>query len=158
MRILAQLQALDDALEAWERYRQIPFEKFVQEKDVRYMVCHAMLLAIQSAIDIATGIAVMKTPKRPDTYRETFLLLGRSSLIPEELASELSHARGIPKPPGPRVYRARYWACVPVFTGKLADAGGVSGHYQGLSEREPISDLHWTNSRSFQPSRSQQPV
>lgn len=94
MRILAQLQALDDALEAWERYREIPYEEFAREKDVRYMVCHAMLLAIQSAIDIATGIAVMKTPKRPDTYRETFLILGRSSLIPEELARELSTLAG----------------------------------------------------------------
>jgi uncharacterized protein YutE (UPF0331/DUF86 family) len=75
MRILSQLQALDNALEAWERYRQIPYEEFVREKDVRYMVGHAMLLAIQSAIDIATVIAVMKTPKRPDTYRETFLVL-----------------------------------------------------------------------------------
>lgn len=94
MRILAQLQALDDALEAWERYRQIPYEEFVLEKDVRYMVCHALLLAIQSAIDIATAIAVMKTPKRPDTYRETFLVLGRSSIIPEEIARELSTLAG----------------------------------------------------------------
>lgn len=94
MRILAQLQALDDALEAWERYRQIPYEEFVREKDVRYMVCHALLLAIQSAIDIATAIAVMKTPKRPDTYRETFLVLGRSSIIPEEIARELSTLAG----------------------------------------------------------------
>ncbi|HNS82552.1 MAG TPA: DUF86 domain-containing protein [Methanolinea sp.] len=94
MRILAQLQALDDALEAWERYRQIPYEEFVREKDVRYMVCHALLLAIQSTIDIATAIAVMKTPKRPDTYRETFLVLGRSSIIPEEIARELSTLAG----------------------------------------------------------------
>ena len=44
------------------------------------MVCHAMLLALQASIDIATGIAVTKTSKRPDTYRETFQLLGRSSM------------------------------------------------------------------------------
>jgi uncharacterized protein YutE (UPF0331/DUF86 family) len=94
MRILAQLQTLDEALDAWWRYRQIPYERFAQEKDLQYMVYHAMLLAIQGSIDIATGIAVMKTPKRPDTYRETFLLLGRSSVIPDSLAFELSQLAG----------------------------------------------------------------
>jgi hypothetical protein len=64
MRILSQLQTLDEALDAWQRYTQIPFERFAQEKDVQYMVCHGMLLALQASIDIATGIAVIKTPKR----------------------------------------------------------------------------------------------
>jgi uncharacterized protein YutE (UPF0331/DUF86 family) len=58
------------------------------------MVCHAMLISIQSAIDIATGIAVMKTPKRPDTYRETFKVLGVSGFLPPELANELSRLAG----------------------------------------------------------------
>ena len=81
MRILAQLQTLDDALQAWERYRQIPFENLAQEKDTQYMVCHALLLSIQASVDIATVIAVMKTPRRPDTYRETFQVLGKFRII-----------------------------------------------------------------------------
>jgi uncharacterized protein YutE (UPF0331/DUF86 family) len=94
MRILAQLQTLDEALSAWQRYRQIPFETFAGNKDTQYMVRHAMLLAIQSSIDIATGIAVMKTPRRPDTYRETFQVLGKFQIIPEDLATELSKLAG----------------------------------------------------------------
>ncbi|MCK9580231.1 MAG: DUF86 domain-containing protein [Methanoregula sp.] len=94
MRIVSQLQTLDDALEAWQRYRQIPVEKFHDDKDTQYMVSHAMLLAIQSSIDIATGIAVMKTPRRPDTYRETFLVLGKSGVIPEDLAGEMAKLAG----------------------------------------------------------------
>lgn len=58
------------------------------------MVEHAILLAIQAAIDIATGIAVMMTPKRPDTYRETFLLLSNFSVIPKSLSSDLSRLAG----------------------------------------------------------------
>jgi uncharacterized protein YutE (UPF0331/DUF86 family) len=58
------------------------------------MVCHAMLLAIQASIDLATGIAVMKTPRRPDTYRETFLVLGKFSVIPEDLASGMAKLAG----------------------------------------------------------------
>jgi len=94
MRILAQLQTLDDALQAWERYRQIPFENLAQEKDTQYMVCHALLLSIQASVDIATVIAVMKTPRRPATYRETFHVLGKFRIIPEDLAKELSRLAG----------------------------------------------------------------
>ncbi len=94
MRILAQVQALDDALAAWKRYQQIPFGKVEQDTDVQYMICHAMLLSIQAAVDIATGIAVTKTPRRPDTYRETFLVLGRFRVIPEDLAQEMSRLAG----------------------------------------------------------------
>jgi len=91
MRILAQLQTLDEALLAWQRYsKEIPFEKFAQEKDTQYMVCHAMLLSIQASIDLATSMAVMKTPRRPDTYRETFQVLGKFRIIPEGLAGEMS--------------------------------------------------------------------
>jgi len=91
MRILAQLQTLDEALSAWQRYLQeVTFEKFAQEKDTQYMVCHAMLLAIQASIDLATSMAVKKTPRRPDTYRETFHVLGKFQIIPENLAREMS--------------------------------------------------------------------
>ena len=94
MRILAQVQTLDEALDAWLRYQQIPYEKFAGEKDTQYMVCHAMLLAIQASIDIATAMAVMKTPRRPDTYRETFHVLGKFGIVPEELASGMAKLAG----------------------------------------------------------------
>jgi uncharacterized protein YutE (UPF0331/DUF86 family) len=58
------------------------------------MVCHAMLLSILASIDIATGMAVQKTPKRPDTYRETFKVLGKFGVIPEDLAGEMSKLAG----------------------------------------------------------------
>jgi len=94
MRILTQMQSLDDALRAWERYRAIPREVLERDQDTQYMVCHAMLLAIQSTVDIATGIAVDKTPRRPATYRETFLVLGASGIIPEDLARDMSRLAG----------------------------------------------------------------
>ena len=94
MRLLAQLQTLDEALEAWQRYQQIPSDTFDRDKDTQYMVCHAMLLAIQASIDLATGIAVMKTPRRPDTYRETFHVLGKSGIIPEDLAASMARLAG----------------------------------------------------------------
>ena len=94
MRILAQLQTLDDALLAWQRYQQIPYEKLAQDIDTQYMIRHAMLLSIQASIDLATGMAVTKTSRRPDTYRETFQVLGKFQVIPEDLAGELSRLAG----------------------------------------------------------------
>jgi uncharacterized protein YutE (UPF0331/DUF86 family) len=95
MRILAQLQTLDEALRAWERYiEEVPFERFQQDRDTQYMVYHAMLLSIQASIDLATGIAVMKTPRRPGTYREIFQVLGKFGIIPEGLAVEMSKLAG----------------------------------------------------------------
>jgi uncharacterized protein YutE (UPF0331/DUF86 family) len=95
MRILAQLQTLDESLRAWQRYRaDITFEKLSQDKDTQYMVCHAMLLSIQASIDLATGMAVMKTPRRPGTYRETFHVLGKFGIISEGLAGEMSKLAG----------------------------------------------------------------
>lgn len=95
MRILAQLQTFEEAFLAWQRYSaEIPFEKFAQDKDTQYMVCHAMLLTIQASLDLATNMAVKKTPKRPDTYRETFHVLGKFGIIPIELAGEMSRLAG----------------------------------------------------------------
>ncbi|MFA7694046.1 MAG: DUF86 domain-containing protein [Methanoregula sp.] len=94
MRLLSQVQTLDETLEAWRRYQQIPSDTFEREKDTQYMVCHAMLLAIQASIDLATGMAVIKTPRRPDTYRETFYVLGKSGVIPEELAGSMARLAG----------------------------------------------------------------
>jgi len=94
MRMLAQLQTLDNALQAWRRYQQIPYDKFAQDTDTQYMVRHAMLLSIQASIDLATGMAVIITPRRPATYRETFQALGKFQVIPEDLAGDLSTLAG----------------------------------------------------------------
>jgi len=42
------------------------------------MILHAMLVSIQSAIDIASHLISQNDLKRPATYRETFDLLGQA--------------------------------------------------------------------------------
>ncbi|HOP68023.1 MAG TPA: DUF86 domain-containing protein [Methanoregulaceae archaeon] len=74
-RLVGYIQELADSLEDWERYRKIPAARFQTDRDTRNMVLHAMLLAIQSAIDIATEVIVLKAYKRPASYRETFGIL-----------------------------------------------------------------------------------
>ncbi len=53
-----------------------------------------MLVSIQAAIDISSHLISQNDLGKPATYRETFDLLARGGLIPEDLASELSDLAG----------------------------------------------------------------
>ena len=94
MRILAYLRELSDALEDWEKYQVFSIEELREDRDKRNMVLHAMLVSIQSAIDIAAYIIAQKGFEKPSTYRETFEILGREKIIKRELAEELSDLAG----------------------------------------------------------------
>lgn len=55
--LLEHLRALDEALRDWERYREkVSLRDLRSDRDARNMVLHAMLVAIQSAIDIASHL------------------------------------------------------------------------------------------------------
>jgi uncharacterized protein YutE (UPF0331/DUF86 family) len=94
MRILSYLRVLNDALTDWENYQSISVEELRKDRDKRNMVLHALLVSIQAAIDIATYIIAQRGLEKPSTYRETFEILGRKKIIPEELANELSDLAG----------------------------------------------------------------
>ncbi len=94
MRILDYLRELNDALKDWENYQSISIEELREDRDKRNMVLHALLVSIQAAIDIATYIIAQKGLEKPSTYRETFEILGREKIIPQELANELSDLAG----------------------------------------------------------------
>lgn len=94
-RILAYLSELVDALEDWERYRTgTTREQLVSNRDARNMVLHAMLVAIQAAIDIGQHILVANRWERPGSYRETFELLGAHGVIPQKLGEQLERLAG----------------------------------------------------------------
>ncbi|WP_243669128.1 DUF86 domain-containing protein [Methanoculleus chikugoensis] len=89
------MRELEEALRDWERYRRIPEEQFLQDRDTQNMIHHAMLLSIQSAIDIATDVIAEERLRKPFTYRETFeVLAGEGGVIPEPLARDLSNLAG----------------------------------------------------------------
>jgi len=54
------------------------------------MVLHAMLVSIQSSIDIATEIIAKKGLRRPASYRDTFGILAEAGILPPDLARTLS--------------------------------------------------------------------
>jgi uncharacterized protein YutE (UPF0331/DUF86 family) len=88
--ILQHLQELKASLSDWKRYQSIPKEDLAKDRDKRNMVLHAMLVSIQSAIDIANHIIAEKGLRKPLTYRETFEILSESNIIPPDLANNLS--------------------------------------------------------------------
>ncbi len=94
MRILSYLRELSDALEDWEKYQSFSKEELREDRDKRNMVLHAMLVSIQSSLDIAAYIIAQKDFEKPSTYRETFEILGREKIIKRELADELSDLAG----------------------------------------------------------------
>ena len=88
-------QEMDEALADWERYRgNITEEAIRTNRDTRNMVMHAMLISIQSCIDIANHLIARENLRRPTTYREAFEILTEASVIPQELGEELADLAG----------------------------------------------------------------
>jgi uncharacterized protein YutE (UPF0331/DUF86 family) len=94
MRVLSNLRELEESLSDWERYQRYSLQDIKKDRDKRNMVLHAMLISIQSAIDIASHLISLNGLRRPGTYREAFDLLGQAGIISEELADELSDLAG----------------------------------------------------------------
>ena len=94
MSTLSHLRELNEALKDWERYQRVSLEELNADRDKRNMVLHGMLVSIQAAIDIASHLIAEKGLSKPATYRESFEILGKSGVIQEGLASELSDLAG----------------------------------------------------------------
>ena len=94
MRIISHIRELSESLEDWRRYQSISIEELRMDRDKRNMVLHALLISIQSAIDIATYVIAENGLKKPSTYRETFEILEEAQIISEDLANDLSDLAG----------------------------------------------------------------
>jgi len=92
--ILDHLRELSESLKDWKRYQSISLEELHTDRDKRNMVLHALLISIQSAIDIANHIIAEKGLRKPSTYRESFEILYEEGLIPKALSEKLSDLAG----------------------------------------------------------------
>jgi uncharacterized protein YutE (UPF0331/DUF86 family) len=78
-----------------DHYRSIPLTELKTDRDKRNMVLHALLVSIQASIDIANHlVAASSTSRRPETYRESFMILCDEGVVPEDLAIRLSDLAG----------------------------------------------------------------
>lgn len=92
--ILDHLRELNESLRDWERYRTISLEELHTDRDKRNMVLHALLISIQSAVDIANHIIAEEGFRKPSTYREAFEILYEENLISKNLSENLSDLAG----------------------------------------------------------------
>jgi uncharacterized protein YutE (UPF0331/DUF86 family) len=94
--ILDHLREFDDALSDLDRYKRemISLERFSADRDKQHMVLHAMLVAIQSSIDIANHIIAENRLKRPDSYKEAFEILKDKGFMSSQLSETLSGLAG----------------------------------------------------------------
>ncbi|MDI6825987.1 MAG: DUF86 domain-containing protein [Candidatus Aenigmarchaeota archaeon] len=82
-------------LDVWKRYKkEVKLKDFTENIDKQNMVLHAMFVAIQSAIDLANDMIVSRNLEEPETYRETFEILGKNKIIPSNLSSRLASLAG----------------------------------------------------------------
>jgi uncharacterized protein YutE (UPF0331/DUF86 family) len=90
------LKALDEALVDLERYADsIGFDQFVRDRNAYRMVCHALLIAAQAAIDTAEVLVADRGLGPAQTYREAFDILARAGVLPADLAKDLSGWAGL---------------------------------------------------------------
>jgi uncharacterized protein YutE (UPF0331/DUF86 family) len=94
LRLVSCIRELSESLNDWERYTSLPLEQFRGDRDSRNMVLHAMLVTVQSSIDIATEIIAMKGLRRPASYRDTFVILAEEGVLGRGLARHLSDLAG----------------------------------------------------------------
>jgi len=93
--ILEHVRELNESLKDWKRYQSISLEELHTDRDKRNMILHALLISIQSAIDIANHIIADKGFRKPSTYRESFEILYEEGLIPMNLSNKLSDLAGL---------------------------------------------------------------
>ena len=93
--IIDHLRELEASLQDWEKYRgTVSLEDLKKDRDKRNMVLHAMLVAIQAAIDAASHIIAENRLRKPSSYREGFEVLAEGALLPKDMAQELADLAG----------------------------------------------------------------
>jgi uncharacterized protein YutE (UPF0331/DUF86 family) len=65
MRVPSNFRELEESREDWERYQRYSLQDIKNDRDKRNMVLHAMLVSIQSAIDIASHLISLNGLRRP---------------------------------------------------------------------------------------------
>ncbi|ATZ61212.2 MAG: hypothetical protein DDT40_00305 [candidate division WS2 bacterium] len=92
--VIDHLRELEEATGDWKRYQSISLKELRSDRDKRNMVLHALLVSIQTAIDIANHLITERGLRKPSTYRESFEILSEEGILPSELGDALSDLAG----------------------------------------------------------------
>ncbi len=88
------LDTLRAQRELLERPRQMTREQFKDDVERQYVAKHALLLAIQSCLDICAHIIAAAGTSAPTDYAEMPRTLATLGILPSDLAEKLAQAAG----------------------------------------------------------------
>ncbi len=93
--IVSKLQLLKEYVGFLRSYKKYSPEDIMKDFTLRGAVERYLELSIECCIDIAEMIISYENLKRPDSYREVILTLGREGILPEDFAKKFSEAAGL---------------------------------------------------------------
>lgn len=93
--IVSKLQQLSEYVKFLRSYMKYSAEDIKKDFTLKGAVERYLELSIECCIDIAEMIISFENLKRPDSYREVILTLGREGIIPEDFAERFSEAAGL---------------------------------------------------------------
>ncbi len=93
--IVSKLQLLKKYVKFLRIYMKYSPEDIKKDFTLRGAVERYLELSIECCIDIAEMIISFEDLKRPDSYREVILTLGREGILSEDFAERFSEAAGL---------------------------------------------------------------
>ncbi len=93
--IVSKLQLLKKYVKFLRSYMKYSPEDIKKDFTLRGAVERYLELSIECCIDIAEMIISFEDLKRPDSYREVILTLGREGILSEDFAERFSEAAGL---------------------------------------------------------------
>ena len=92
--IASKLEMLDEYIAILKGYQHHDVEDLMRDHTLRGAVERYIEVALECMIDIGEMIISKEKLKRPDTYRDVFLLLGEHGILPDDFAKDLAPAAG----------------------------------------------------------------
>ncbi|VVB54163.1 Uncharacterised protein [uncultured archaeon] len=93
--IVSKLELLSEYVENLRSYKKYSVEEIRNDFTIRGALERYLELSLECSIDIAEMIISYENLKRPDSYREVILTLGRAGIMPDDFAQKFSNAAGL---------------------------------------------------------------
>lgn len=93
--IAERLKLLSEYVKFLQSYRKNTLEDLMNDYTLRGAVERYLELSIECCIDIAEMIISYENLKRPESYKDVILILGKEGIIPEKFAEKFSNAAGL---------------------------------------------------------------
>jgi uncharacterized protein YutE (UPF0331/DUF86 family) len=92
--IASKLEMLEEYIAILKGYQHYNVEDLMCDHTLRGAVERYIEVALECMIDIGEMIISKEKLKRPDTYRDVFLLLGEHDILPDDFAKDLAPSAG----------------------------------------------------------------